>query len=116
MDRVEAGYFVDRCLVCFQDYRQAAGEVAVMAEQQDRPLWQVMWDAFSNSYDMNLSTPMGMAAELRAIADVVAPEEPHIPSDITAVVLRAQRQRIRALLLAEAERAERHVGQVGDDG
>jgi len=81
-----------------------------MAEQQ-KPLWEVMREAYYNVEHPDLFSEecerLTIAAELRAIADVVAPEEPHIPSEITAVILRAQRQRIRAMLLAEAERAEK---------
>jgi hypothetical protein len=91
-----------------------------MAEQQGRPLWEVMRDAYDTSSvpaDLVeacdpqtgdwLTDRYGYAAELRAIADAVVPEEPHIPSEITAVILRAQRQRVRARLLAEAGRAEK---------
>jgi hypothetical protein len=82
-----------------------------MGEQQDRPLWEVMHNAHATaehqSFFVSQGPQRGYAAELRAIADAVVPEEPHIPSEITAVILRAQRQRIRALLLAEAERAEK---------
>jgi hypothetical protein len=78
-----------------------------MAEPQGRPLWEVMQSAYIAGCTPGCTYRVGYAAEIRAIADAVVPEEPHIPSEITAVILRAQRQRIRARLLAEAERAEK---------
>jgi hypothetical protein len=78
-----------------------------------KPLWRVMQDAFTDATVMHGYGRDGYAAELRAIADVVVPEEPepliserhHLEPGVIAEW--AERQRIRALLLAEAERAER---------
>jgi hypothetical protein len=79
-----------------------------MAEQQ-KPLWRVMQDAFTDATVMHGYGRHGYAAELRAIADVVAPEEPrpHVFDDSYTHGARDARLEIRALLLAEAERAEK---------
>jgi hypothetical protein len=68
-----------------------------------RPLWRVMYDAY---YDMlekcePMSEGLCYAAELRAIADWLVPEEPlpHGPGQ-------KERCNIRAILLAEAARSE----------
>jgi hypothetical protein len=81
-----------------------------MAEQQDRPLWEVMIAAGLQGTGLNGRVEDGEAARLRAIADVVAPEEetPGFNLGQSLAWQRwAERQRIRALLLAEAERAEK---------
>jgi hypothetical protein len=87
-----------------------------MAEQQ-KPLWRVMQDAFTDATIMHGYGRHGYAAELRAIADVVVPEEPkpdlYIGTDMgwmvnaPATYKWEQRMATRALLLAEAERAEK---------
>jgi hypothetical protein len=89
----------------------------------DQPLWRVMRHAYDQSSVPTaliessdpetgdcLTDRYGYAAELRAIADRVVPEEPpmsrRIQGNAVAKALYLQRQRIRALLLAEADRAE----------
>jgi hypothetical protein len=93
-----------------------------MAEQQGRPLWEVMRDAYDTSSvpaDLVeacdpqtgdwLTDRYGYAAELRAIADEVAPESPppEDHADATDWHAWSATHEIRALLLAEAERAEK---------
>jgi len=86
-----------------------------MAEQQDRPLWEVMHEAYWRVAGCNgfnpPASPDCYAAEIRAIVDRVLPEEPITPMLPDGYnVTRAkweQRMATRALLLAEAERAER---------
>ena len=95
-----------------------------MSTPNDQPLWRVM----RHSYDQSsvptaliessdpetgdcLTDRYGYAAELRAIADRVAPEEIEPPNAFEEEGyvpgrLRGERQRLRALLLAEADRAE----------
>ena len=78
------------------------------------PLWRLMADAYAEATNSTVRDfdviATGNAAEIRALADAVVPEEP-LGEFTTALatfetVERNQRQRIRALLLAEAERAE----------
>jgi hypothetical protein len=84
-----------------------------------KPLWRVMHEAYwrvagCDGFDPPAS-PDCYAAELRAIADVVVPEAPspsrwqYRTERFWFMVYTAweERQRIRALLLAEAERAEK---------
>jgi hypothetical protein len=76
-----------------------------------RPLWHIMQEAYFRGRDPGHSERHGYAAELRALADVVAPKEdepllPFIEPDY-AMGARIRGQRIRALLLAEAKRAEK---------
>jgi hypothetical protein len=63
-----------------------------------------------DSYDFDTPSVQCHANMLRAIADRVAPEEPpmsrRIQGNAVAKALYLQRQRIRAVLLAEADRAE----------
>jgi hypothetical protein len=93
-----------------------------MTNEQDRPLWEVMIEAYE-AVSGSLIDHMGReqlpgpdreecAAMLRALADVVVPEEPkpHVFDDSYTHGARDARLEIRALLLAEAERAEQ-----GDD-
>ena len=72
----------------------------------DQPLWRVMYD----SYDFDTPSVQCHANMIRAIADRVVPEEApmsrRIQGNAVAKALYLQRQRIRALLLAEADRAE----------
>jgi hypothetical protein len=87
-----------------------------MAEQQDRPLWELMHEAYWRVAGCNgfnpPASPDCYAAEIRAIADVVAPDRPQ-PSTLELCYDEDDErewhyeQRIRALLLAEAERAEK---------
>jgi hypothetical protein len=96
-----------------------------MGEQQDRPLWEVMNEAYRRGYQEPASglighterVRLGHAAQLRAIADVVAPEEgitPMLPDGYDVTRARwEQRMATRALLLAEAERAEKGGGTGG---
>ena len=79
-----------------------------------KPLWEVMIAAGSQGKALNGRVEDGEAARLRAIADVVVPEEPKpadfIHSSVEALIASAQweqRMATRALLLAEAERAEK---------
>jgi hypothetical protein len=91
-----------------------------MSTPNDQPLWRVMADAYDQSSVPTaliessdpetgdcLTDRYGYAAELRAIADRVAPEEaPAAWEPAYKLYERHERQRIRALLLAEADRAE----------
>jgi hypothetical protein len=86
----------------------------------DQPLWQAMRHAYDQSSVPTaliessdpetgdcLTDRYGYAAELRAIADRVVPEEaPAAWEPAYKLYERHERQRIRALLLAEADRAE----------
>jgi hypothetical protein len=84
-----------------------------MAEPQDRPLWEVMTCASGQLLDKTFGDATFLqcfAAEIRALTDVVVPEEADPGRDLGTLLPRerwAERQRIRALLLAEAERAEK---------
>jgi len=87
------------------------------------PMWRVMREAYDRSSVPTdlveacdpqtgdcLTDRYGYANEIRALADVVAPEEADPGRDLGTLLQRerwAERQRIRALLLAEAERAEK---------
>lgn len=78
------------------------------------PLWRLMHDAFTDHYQQDAYWP-GYAAEIRAIRDWLVPEEapPHRGmrpggSNLThQETLSVERQHLRALLTAEADRAER---------
>jgi len=90
-----------------------------MAEQQDRPLWVAMDSASWNRMKQGPYAPQDIrAAEIRALADVVAPDRPQ-PSTLELCYDEDDErewhyeQRIRALLLAEAERAEKGGGADG---
>jgi hypothetical protein len=96
-----------------------------MSTPNDQPLWQAMRHAYDQSSVPTaliessdpetgdcLTDRYGYAAELRAIADRVVPEE-YLPEpdeesmmDMRVWEAVSQRQRIRAVLLAEADRAE----------
>jgi hypothetical protein len=78
-----------------------------------KPLWRIMHTAHMQHADpLAASARKGYAAELRAIADVVVPDRPQ-PSTLELCYDEDDErewhyeQRTRALLLAEAERAER---------
>lgn len=79
------------------------------------PLWRVMYDArIAQTSKGWCTTREAIAAEIRALADAVVPEEPEPrQQDMTEEEFwqydpspRHERQRIRALLLTEAQRAE----------
>ena len=73
------------------------------------PLWQLMADAFLLSVNTGHSEEMAMAAELRAIADWLVPEEPIVVEGgrtYEQAWLVSERERLRLLLLGEADRAE----------
>jgi hypothetical protein len=84
------------------------------------PLWRLMADAYAEATNSTVRDfdviATGNAAEIRALADAVVPDEPEPPTGEREPWPQAyqqmsdakweQRQRIRALLLAEAERAE----------
>jgi hypothetical protein len=82
----------------------------------NRPLWQMMQDAFFGGVYVETTARerRSYAAELRAIADWLVPEEPAPHrgmrpggSDKTyQETLSVERQRLRAMLLDEADRAE----------
>ena len=85
------------------------------------PLWRVMFDAYDASppapaeADNDWTDRRGYAAEIRALRDWLVPEEAlglRPPTDgglITGIewCVGKDRQRLRALLTAEADRAER---------
>jgi len=76
----------------------------------NRPLWEVM----QNAYDRQLIAAVGVdaldrlcyAAEIRAIADWLVPEEEPEPLPLEEQVAWATRRNMRQRLLAEADRAE----------
>lgn len=71
------------------------------------PLWEVMQGAYFEGRNPGFSDRHGYAAEIRALRDWLVPEE-SMPSDELSSWDRLwERQRLRALLTAEAERAER---------
>jgi hypothetical protein len=82
-----------------------------VADQQGRPLWEAVEDACAGNPDspgVPDMLPSDWAIAFRTIADVVAPEEgPAAWEPSYRLHERHKRQRIRALLLAEAERAEK---------
>jgi hypothetical protein len=79
----------------------------------DQPLWRVMEAAWESAPEVPMNQEGHChAAVIRAIADRVVPEE-YLPEpdeesmmDMRVWEAVSQRQRIRALLLAEADRAE----------
>ena len=81
----------------------------------DQPLWQAMEAAFIEGRKPGCSDPHGYAAEIRALRDRILPEEDDpspegTRSDSFAIAgwyRWHERQRLRALLTAEAERAEK---------
>jgi len=90
-----------------------------MSNQQDKPpLWETMYEAAAKASDGYCDADgVDGAAMLRALADWLAPEaeEPElfIPSEFGGSIINADQvaewkvtQRIRQLLLAEADRAE----------
>ena len=79
------------------------------------PLWEVMQGAYFEGRNPGLSERHGYAAEIRALRDWLVPEEPPPhrgmrPGGTNLTyqeTLSVERQRLRALLTAEADRAER---------
>lgn len=89
--------------------------VALEATEQAQPLWKVMRTAYACSTAPNGSTRDwtgrdGFAAEIRAVAEWLVPEEEPLPDSVhggNRFDRQAERQRLRALLITEADRAER---------
>lgn len=80
-----------------------------MTTPNNQPLWRVMEAAWESTPEVPMNQEGHCyAAELRAIADRVVPEEARPFGLISNTYLAewGQRQHIRALLLAEADRAE----------
>ena len=86
-------------------------------KQEREPLWRVMAGAWSARVIVGRpdAERLAIAAEIRALRDWMVPEEPRVfrpdctlDEDEEARVFyrHAERQRLRALLTAEAERAE----------
>ncbi len=89
--------------------------------EQNPPLWRVMFDAYDTSppapadADNDWTDRHGYAAEIRALADWLVPEEPPPhrgmrPGGTNLThreTLSVERQRLRALFTAEADRAEK---------
>lgn len=77
------------------------------------PLWDVMRTAYDAAppapmdADNNWTVRRGYAAEIRALRDWLVPEEPLYDGDQRWELERGERQRLRALLTTEADRAER---------
>jgi hypothetical protein len=73
------------------------------------PLWQAMEDAFLDGRTPGNSDRLGYAAVIRAVRDRLLPEESieDAPGRFVNGRCFEDRQRLRALLTAEAERAER---------
>ena len=69
------------------------------------PLWEVMTRARYESADLGEHVTLAVAAEIRAMRDWLVPEEANKPEGF-GVIRHAERQRLRDLLTAEAERAE----------
>ena len=80
-----------------------------MTDPTNRPLWQVMRDAYDDAFPEYDEAADGIAAEIRALVEAKLPEEPWQPAgpcDIAEGFRRDERQRLRLDLLAEADRAE----------
>lgn len=77
------------------------------------PLWQEMIDAYAEATGLTAgdmqTIAIGTAAEIRALRDRLLPEEDVIPDgDLTEQAYRSdERAGLRAILTAEADRAER---------
>ena len=81
------------------------------------PLWEVMTRARYGSADLGEHFTLAVAAEIRAVRDWLVPEEteptrmrPCGDTYSAQSIKRGERQRLRALLTAEADRAERGDG------
>lgn len=81
---------------------------------ENEPLWRVMEAAFIEGRKPGFSDRQGYAAEIRALMEWLVPEEPMgtfgDAKALVRTIMRDERQRLRALLEAEADRAE-----TGDD-
>ena len=86
-----------------------------MADPTNPPLWEVMSAAYgtakipegASDVTRDLSEVFGTAAEIRAIADWLVPDQIHDLTHGSISELKwRERQRLRDLLLAEADRAE----------
>jgi hypothetical protein len=82
-----------------------------MNDTQNQPLWRVMEGAFLEGRNPGFSDRHGYAAEIRAVANWLVPEEVK-PNDEFCIppvhsMLWQRRQALRHRLLAEADRAER---------
>jgi hypothetical protein len=78
-----------------------------MTDPNRPPLWRVMHKAHMDADPFN--NTKGYAAELRAIADWLVPEEPMIIEGGRSYELAwlvSERERLRLLLLDEADKAE----------
>lgn len=78
------------------------------------PLWMTMQLAFFEGRNPGLNDRYGYAAEIRALRDWLVPEEieptgmrPCGDTYSAQSIKRGERQRLRALLTTEADRAER---------
>lgn len=88
-----------------------------MTDTPQEPLWRVMYQAYDTSSHPQWEEHHGMAAEIRAVADWLVPEEPEPPAgdgepwpqayQQRSDAMWEQRQTLRQRLLAEADRAER---------
>ena len=81
------------------------------------PLWRQMQraaDAAMATYHPSATDEQLLAAEIRAVAEWLVPEEEPLPDSLYGgnhFARQSERQRLRALLTTEADRAER-----GDHG
>jgi hypothetical protein len=92
--------------VCLKKTLAALAQPApeLPTDPTNRPLWRVMHKAHMDADPFN--NTKGYAAELRAVADWLVPEEPLLGGDHRWELERDQRQIIRRKLLAEADKAE----------
>ena len=80
------------------------------------PLWKVLETAYFKGRSPGFAEGPGYAAEIRALRDWLIPEEPG-PTGMQPAshsysareLERKERQRLRALLTAEAKRAEKQL-------
>ena len=86
-----------------------------MSDPNRPPLWWAMQGAYFSGRNPGLSDRHGYAAEIRAVADWLIPDDP-VPEIVLESSLDAfglymafhrQRMHLRERLLAEADRAER---------
>jgi len=90
-----------------------------MPTPESKPLWQVMADAYHSTVHDFDNVPHAYAAEIRALVEARLPEEPPIDllkldmkgpdriRNFARVIQRDERQRLRLLLLADADEAEK---------
>jgi len=77
-----------------------------MTATQQPYLWRAMEAAFLAGRTPGFNDRFGYAAEIRALADWLVPEEPMGDVLQVSTIMRDERQRLRQVLLAEAKRAE----------